>query len=68
MEKLAEYDSEKTVHDRPGGLCAMIAVLLAADAIPQTIILNRQGVAVCNAQAPLTHEKPEALYKQALEH
>ena len=35
---------------------------------PQTIILDRQGVVVYNAQAPLTYEKLEVLYRQALEH
>jgi hypothetical protein len=35
--------------------------------MPQTIILNKQGVVTYNAQAPLTYEKLEALYKQAME-
>ena len=47
---------------------AVLPLLNAADAMPQTIILDRQGVVTYNAQAPLTYEKPEALYKQALEH
>ncbi len=43
-------------------------LLNAADAMPQTIILDRQGVVVCNAPSPLTHEKAAVLYKQAPEH
>ena len=46
----------------------LLPLLNAADAMPQTIILDRQGVVVYNAQAPLTYEKLEVLYKQALEH
>ena len=34
----------------------------------KTIILNKQGIVTYNAQAPLTLEKLEALYRQALEH
>lgn len=34
--------------------------------MPQTIILNRQGVVTYNAQAPLTYEKLEELYLAAL--
>ena len=34
--------------------------------MPQTIILNPQGVVTYNAQAPLTFEKLEALYMEAL--
>ena len=46
----------------------LLPLLNAADAMPQTIILDRQGVVVYNAQAPLTYEKLEVLYRQALEH
>ena len=45
----------------------LLPLLNAADAMPQTIILNRQGVVTYNAQAPLTYEKLEALYKAAME-
>ena len=45
----------------------LLPLLNAADAMPQTIIVNRQGVVTYNAQTPLTYEKLEALYKQALE-
>ena len=44
----------------------LLPLLNAADAMPQTIVLNRQGVVIYNAQAPLTYEKLEALYKKAL--
>ena len=49
-------------------LLPVLPLLNAADAMPQTIILDRQGVVVYNAQAPLTYEKLEVLYRQALEH
>ena len=42
-------------------------LLNAADAMPQTIILNPHGEVTYNAQAPLTLEKLEVLYQQALE-
>ena len=44
----------------------LLPLLNAADAMPQTIILDRQGVVTYNAQAPLTYEKLEALYVEAL--
>ena len=44
----------------------LLPLLNAADAMPQTIILNPQGVVTYNAQAPLTFEKLEALYMEAL--
>lgn len=44
----------------------LLPLLNASDAMPQTIILNRQGVVIYNAQAPLTFEKLEELYRQAL--
>ena len=44
----------------------LLPLLNAADAMPQTIVLNQQGVVIYNAQAPLTYEKLEALYKKAL--
>ena len=45
----------------------LFTLLNASDAMPQTIILDRRGTVVYNAQAPLTHEKLEALYKDASE-
>ena len=45
----------------------LLPLLNAADAMPQTIILNKQGVVTYNAQAPLTYEKLEALYQKANE-
>ena len=45
----------------------LLPLLNAADAMPQTIILNKQGVVTYNAQAPLTYEKLEALYQQAMQ-
>ena len=45
----------------------LLPLLNAADAMPQTIVLDRQGVVTYNAQAPLTYEKLEALYKAAME-
>ena len=49
------------------GAVGLLPLLNAADAMPQTIIVDRQGVVTYNAQAPLTYEKLEALYRQALE-
>ena len=43
----------------------ILPLLNASDAMPQTIVVNRQGVVVYNAQAPLTYEKMEALYREA---
>ena len=45
----------------------LLPLLNASDAMPQTIILNKQGVVTYNAQAPLTYEKLEALYLNANE-
>ena len=45
----------------------LLPLLNAADAMPQTIILNKQGIVTYNAQAPLTYEKLEALYQKANE-
>ena len=45
----------------------LLPLLNAADAIPQTIILNRRGEVTYNAQASLTLEKLEILYQQAFE-
>ena len=45
----------------------LLPLLNAADAMPQTIILDKNGVVTYNAQAPLTYEKLEALYSQAME-
>ena len=44
----------------------LLPLLNAADAMPQTIILNKREEVVYNAQAPLTFEKLETLYKKAL--
>ncbi len=41
--------------------------LNVSEALPTTIVLNKQGVVTYNAQAPLTYEKMEALYLKALE-
>ena len=38
----------------------------ASEALPSTIVLNPQGVITYYAQAPLTYEKLEMLYKEAL--
>ena len=45
----------------------LLPLLNAADAMPQTIILNPQGIVTYNVQASLNYEKLEALYRQALE-
>lgn len=45
----------------------LFTLLNASDAMPQTIVLNRRGEVIYNAQTPLTYEKLEALYRQALE-
>lgn len=44
----------------------LLPLLNAADAMPQTIVVNGRGVVTYNAQAPLTYEKLEILYKAAL--
>ena len=44
----------------------LLSLLNASDAMPQTIVLDPQGTVTYNAQAPLTYEKLEALYKEAL--
>ena len=44
----------------------ILPLLNAADAMPQTIVLNPDGIVTYNAQAPLTYEKLEALYQNAL--
>ena len=44
----------------------LLPLLNASDAMPQTIVLNKQGVVTYNAQSPLTFEKLEELYRQAL--
>ena len=41
-------------------------LLDVSEALPSTIVLNPQGVVTYKAQAPLTYEKLEALYKEAL--
>ena len=45
----------------------LLPLLNAADAMPQTIILNRRGEVTYNAQASLTLDKLEILYQQAFE-
>ena len=44
----------------------ILALLNASDAMPQTMILNPQGIVTYNVQAPLTFETLEALYQSAL--
>ena len=44
----------------------LFTLLNASDAMPQTIILNKQGAVTYNAQAQLTYEKLEVLYREAL--
>ena len=44
----------------------ILALLNASDAMPQTMILNPQGIVTYNVQAPLTFEALEALYQSAL--
>ena len=44
----------------------LLPLLNAADAMPQTIILDPKGVVTYNAQASLNYEKLEALYREAL--
>ena len=44
----------------------IMKMLNVSEALPSTIVLNPQGVVTYNAQAPLTYEKLEALYKMAL--
>ena len=46
---------------------AIMKLLNVSEALPTTIVLNKQGVVTYSAQAPLTYEKMEALYRQALE-
>ena len=43
----------------------LYALLEAADAMPQTIVLNKQGEITYNVQAPLSYEQLEALVEQA---
>ncbi len=43
----------------------LLPLLNAADAMPQTIVVNKKGVVIYNAQTPLTYEKLEARYLQA---
>ena len=44
----------------------ILELLNAADAMPQTIIVNAQGIVTYNVQAPLTYAKLEARYLEAL--
>ena len=44
----------------------IMQLLNAPDALPSTIVLDPRGVITYYAQAPLTYEKLEALYEQAL--
>jgi hypothetical protein len=43
----------------------LFTLLEAADAMPSTIVLNKQGEVIYNVQAPLTSEQMEALMEQA---
>ena len=43
----------------------LYTLLDAADAMPQTIVLNTKGEIIYNAQAPLSYEQLEALFRQA---
>ena len=43
----------------------LFTLMDAADAMPQTIVLNRNGEIVYNAQAPLTYEQLKALVEKA---
>ncbi len=43
----------------------ILKMLNASDAMPQTIVLDRQGVVIYNVQAPVTYEQLEELYRQA---
>ena len=40
-------------------------IVNGSEAMPQTIVLNRQGVVIYNVQAPVTYEQLEMLYSQA---
>jgi len=44
----------------------IMKLLNVSEALPSTIVLNPQGVVTYHAQAPLSYEKLEALYKAAL--
>ena len=44
----------------------IMKLLNASEALPSTIVLNRKGVVIYNAQTSLTYEKLEALYQQAI--
>jgi thiol-disulfide isomerase/thioredoxin/ferredoxin len=44
----------------------IMSLLNVSEALPSTIVLNPQGVVTYHAQAPLSYEKLEALYKAAL--
>ena len=41
-------------------------IVNGSEAMPQTIVLNKQGVVIYNVQAPVTYEQLEALYSQAV--
>ena len=43
----------------------LLPLLNAADAMPQTIVLNRKGEVTYNAQSPVTYEQLAALYDEA---
>ena len=42
----------------------LYALLEASDALPQTIVLNKEGKVIYNAQSPLTLEQLKALVEQ----
>ena len=48
--------------DKEKGLYALLGV---SDALPQTIVLNKMGEVIYNAQTPLTPEQLESLVEQA---
>ena len=43
----------------------LFEIVKGSEAMPQTIVLNRRGEVVYNAQAPVTYEQLEALYKRS---
>ena len=45
----------------------LYTLINAADAMPQTIVLNKKGEVIYNVQASVTYEKLEALYQQGNE-
>ena len=58
---IRDENADKPVRDAK----RLFTLLNASDAMPQTIVLNKQGVVTYNAQSPLTFEKLEILYQEA---